>query len=83
MRELKLTLGSYVTSMINNYNGLWRMKIITNSTPGPPAHMDHVVRVEETELLLARAKTLDSVKIVIMEMMVLLLNILTKKWQAF
>ena len=60
MRELKLTLGSYVTSMINNDNGLWRKKIITNSTPSPPAHMDHVVRVEETELLLARAQTLDS-----------------------
>ena len=60
MRELKLTLGSYVTSMINNDNGLWRKKIITNSTPSPPAHMDHVVRVEETELLLAWAQTLDS-----------------------
>ena len=60
MRELKLTLGSYVTSMINNDNGLWRKKIITNSTAGPPAHVDHVVRVEETELLLARAQTLDS-----------------------
>ena len=60
MRELKLTLGSYVTSMINNDNGLWRKKIITNSTPGPPAHVDHVVGVEETELLLAWAQTLDS-----------------------
>ena len=60
MRELELTLGSYVTSMISNDNGLWRKKIITNSTPSPPAHMDHVVRVEETELLLAWAQTLDS-----------------------
>ena len=60
MRELKLTLGSYVTRMINNDNGLWRKKIITNSTPGPPAHVDHVVGVEETELLLAGAQTLDS-----------------------
>ena len=60
MRELKLTLGSYVTSMINNDNGLWRKKIITNSTAGPPAHVDHVVRVEETELLLAWTQTLDS-----------------------
>ena len=83
MRELKLTLGSYVTRMINNDNGLWRKKIITNSTPGPPAHVDHVVGVEETELLLAWAQTLDSEKIVIMEMMVLLLNILTKTWQAY
>ena len=80
MRELKLTLGSYVTSMINNDNGLWRKKIITNSTPGPPAYVHHVVGVEETELLLARAQTLDSAKIVIM---VLLLNILTKTWQAY
>ena len=83
MRELKLTLGSYVTRMINNDNVLWRKKIITNSTPGPPAHVHHVVGVEETELLLARAQTLDSEKIVIMEMMVLLLNILTKTWQAY
>ena len=60
MRELKLTLGSYVTRMINNDNGLWRKKIITNSTPSPPAHVDHVVRVEETELLLAGAQALDS-----------------------
>ena len=60
MRELKLTLGSYVTSMINNDNNLWRKKITTNSTAGPPAHVDHVVSVEETELLLARAQTLDS-----------------------
>ena len=83
MRELKLTLGSYVTRMINNDNGLWRKKIITNSTAGPPAHVNHVVGVEETELLLAWAQTLDSEKIVIMEMMVLLLNILTKTWQAY
>ena len=60
MMDLKSTLGNYVTSMINNYNGLWRKKIITNSTAGPPAHVDHVVRVEEAELLLARAQTLDS-----------------------
>ena len=60
MTDLKFTLGNFVTSMINNYNGLWRKKIITNSTPGPPSHVDHVVRVEETELLLARAQTLDS-----------------------
>ena len=60
MTDLKSTLVNYVTSMINNYNGLWRKKIITNSTAGPPAHVDHVVRVEETELLLARAQTLDS-----------------------
>ena len=83
MRELKLTLGSYVTRMINNDNGLLRKKIITNPTPSPPAHVDHVVGVEETELLLAWAQTLDSEKIVIMEMMVLLLNILTKTWQAY
>ena len=63
MRELKLTLGSYVTSMISNDNGLWRKKIITNSTPGPPAHVDHVVRVEETELLLAWTQTLDSANV--------------------
>ena len=69
--------------MINNDNNLWRKEIITNSTPGPPAHVDHVVGVEETELLLAWAQTLDSEKIVIMEMMVLLLNILTKTWQAY
>ena len=60
MRMLKFTRGSFVTCMINNDNGLWRKKIITNSTAGPPAHMDHVVRVEETELLLAWAQTLDS-----------------------
>ena len=83
MRKLKFTLGSYVTRMINNDNGLWRKKIITNSTPSAPAHVDHVVGVEETELLLAWAQTLDSEKIVIMEMMVLLLNILTKTWQAY
>jgi len=34
---------------------------LANSTPGPPAHVDHVVGVEETELLLAWAQTLDSV----------------------
>ena len=60
MRKLKFILGSYVTSMINNDNGLWRQKIITDSTAGPPAHVDHVVGVEETELLLAWAQTLDS-----------------------
>ena len=80
MREWKLTLGSYVTSMINNDNSLWEKKIITDSTPGPPAHVDHVVGVEETELLLAWAQTLDSEKIVVMEVMVLLSNTLT--WQA-
>ena len=46
--------------MINNDNSLWEKKIITDSTPGPPAHVDHVVGVEETELLLAGAQTLDS-----------------------
>ena len=60
MRKLKFTLDSYVTSMINNDNGLWRQKTITNSTPSPPAHVHHVVGVEETELLLAWAQTLDS-----------------------
>ena len=46
--------------MINNDNSLWEKKIITDSTPGPPAHVDHVVGVEEAELLLAWAQTLDS-----------------------
>ena len=65
MRELKLTLGSYVTRMIHNDNSLCRKKIITNSTAGPPAHVDHVVSVEEAELLLARAQTLDSANLYI------------------
>ena len=34
----------------------------TNATPGAPPHMNHVVRVEQTELLLTGTQTLDPEK---------------------
>ena len=35
---------------------------VTNATPGAPPHMNHVVRVEQTELLLTGTETLDPEK---------------------
>ena len=35
---------------------------VTNATPGAPPHMNHVVRVQQTQLLLTGTQTLDPEK---------------------